>query len=318
VKPLLPHGLPIVSFHMAHAPIARTALALAAVAAALTIAASVQPLDAQNAGSRERTMFVSAVDDKGEPVDGLGPEAFVITEDGRRREVLRVSRATEPIDIALLIDNSQAASEEIPFLRESLGKFVAKMSPGNNIAVITLAERPTIATDYTADTKRLSDAVGRLFSMPQSGATLLDAIVETSQGLKRRETPRAVILPVVTDGVEFTNRYFRDVGKALTESRAAMHAVTLGQFYHSEEHGIRERSFLLDEGPRVSGGQRINLLSPNGLDPALQRIARELSSQYKVVYGRPESTIPPEKIEVAAGRAGLTVRGVPSRGGNGA
>jgi VWFA-related protein len=303
---------------MAHAPLARTALALAAAVAAFQIAASVQPLDAQNATSRERTMFVSAVNDKGEPVDGLGPEAFVITEDGRRREVLRVSRATEPLDIALLIDNSQAASEEIPFLRDSLAKFVAKMSPGNNIAVITLAERPTIATDYTTDPKKLADAVGRLFSTPQSGATLLDAIVETSQGLKRRETPRAVILPVVTDGVEFTNRYFRDVAKSLTESKAAMHTVTIGQFYHSEEHGIRERSFLLDEGPRVSGGQRINLLSATGLDPALQRIARELSSQYKVVYGRPESLIPPEKIEVSAGRAGLTVRGVPSRGGNGA
>jgi VWFA-related protein len=303
---------------MAHAPIARTALTLAAAAATFYLAAYVQPLAAQNANSRERTMFVSALNDMGEPVEGLGPEAFVITEDGRRREVLRVSRATEPLDIALLIDNSQAASEEITFLRESLAKFVARMSPGNNIAVITLAERPTIATDYTTDTKRLSDAVGRLFSMPQSGATLLDGIVETSQGMKRRETPRAVILPVVTDGVEFTNRYFRDVAKALTESKAAMHAVTIGQFYHSEEHGIRERSFLLDEGPRVSGGQRINLLSPMGLDPALQRIARELSSQYKVVYGRPESTIPPEKIEVTAGRAGLTVRGVPSRGGNGA
>jgi VWFA-related protein len=303
---------------MAHAPIARTALTLAAAAAAFHLVASVQPLDAQNANSRERTLFVSAVNDKGEPVEGLGPDAFVITEDGRRREVLRVSRATEPIDIALLIDNSQAASEEITFLRESLAKFVARMSPGNNIAVITLAERPTIAADYTTDPKKLSDAVGRLFSMPQSGATLLDGIVETAQGLKRRETPRAVILPVVTDGVEFTNRYFRDVAKSLTESRAAMHAVTIGQFYHSEEHGIRERSFLLDEGPRVSGGQRINILSPNGLDPALQRIAGELSSQYKVVYGRPESTIPPEKIEVTAGRAGLTVRGVPSRGGNGA
>jgi VWFA-related protein len=263
-------------------------------------------------------MFVSAVNGDGEPVEGLGPEAFIITEDGRRREVLRVSRATEPIDIALLIDNSQAASEEITFLRTSLAKFVATMAPGNQIAVITLADRPTIAANYTADPKRLADAVGRLFSMKQSGATTLDAIVETAQGLRKRETPRAVIVPVITDGVEFTNRYSRDVARSLVESRVALHAITIGLFSHTDEHGIRERSFLLDEGPRRSGGHRTNLLNPTGLDPALQRLARELSSQYKVVYGRPESLIPPDTIEVSSGKTGVTMRGAPARGGNGA
>ena len=54
------------------------------------------------------------------------------------------------------------------------------------------------------------------------------------------------------------------------------------------------------------------------LDASLQRLARELSSQYKVVYGRPQSLIPPEKIAVSSGKAGVTMRGAPARGGNGA
>jgi VWFA-related protein len=269
-------------------------------------------------GSRERALFVSAVDKDGEPVLGLGPDAFVVREDGVRREVLRVSRATEPIDIALLVDNSTAASEEITFLRDSLSKFVAKMATGNNIAVITLADRPTIAQDYTNDPKRLSDTVGRLFPMPQSGMTLLDAIVETTQGMGRRETPRAVIVPVITDGIEFTNRYSKDVVAALERVDAALHIVGIGQFVHNEEHGIRERSFLLSDGPAKSGGQQITLLSPHGLDPALQRLARELSSQYKVVYGRPQSLIPPERTEVSSAKTGVTMRGAPARGESGA
>ena len=70
--------------------------------------------NAQNADTR-RALFVSAVDKDGEPVTGLGPDAFVVREDGMRREILRVSRATEPIDIALLVDNSTAATQEITF-----------------------------------------------------------------------------------------------------------------------------------------------------------------------------------------------------------
>jgi VWFA-related protein len=273
---------------------------------------------AQNRETRERALFVSAVDKDGEPVSGLGPDAFIVREDGVRREVLRVSRATEPIDLALLVDNSTAASQEITFFREALSKFVARMAPGNNIAVIALADRPTILLDYTSDTKRLSDTVGRLFPMPQSGMTLLDGILETSQGLARRETPRAVIVPVITDGVEFTNRYSNDVVAALDRADAALHIVGIGQFIYSEDQGIRERSFLLSNGPSKSGGQLITLLSPHGLDPALQRLARELSSQYKVIYGRPQSLIPPERTEVSSAKTGVTMRGAPSRGESGA
>ena len=263
-------------------------------------------------------MYVSAVDSNGEPVDGLGPDAFVVREDGVRREVLRVSRATEPIDIAILVDNSAAVSDEILFFRDGLSKFVAKMAPGNNLALIALAERPTIFVDYTNDPKRLANGVGRLFPTTQAGMTLLDAIVETTQGLTRRETPRAVILPLITDGIEFTNRYSKDVASALQREHVAMHAVTVGQFLYTEEHGIRERSFLLDEGPRRSGGQQISLLSPHGVDPALQKLARELSSQYKVIYGRPQSLIPPERTEVSSARTGVTMRGTLARGESGA
>lgn len=232
--------------------------------------------------------------------------------------MLRVSRATEPIDIAILVDNSAAASDDITFLRSALSKFVAKMAPGNQVALIALADRPTILVDYTNDTKRLSDAVGRLFSMSQSGMTLLDAIFETTRGLGKRETPRAVIVPVITDGIEFTNRYSKDIAADLQSEDVALHLVGIGQFYHSEDHATRERSFLLDEGPRKSGGQRISLLSPHGLDDALQRLARELSSQYKVVYGRPESLIAPERAEVSSARAGVTMRGARARGESGA
>ena len=59
--------------------------------------------------------------------------------------------------------------------------------------------------------------------------------------------------------------------------------------------------------------QRVNLLTPISVQPTLERLARELSSQYKVVYGRPDSLIPPEKIEVTARRPEVTMRGTLER-----
>jgi VWFA-related protein len=293
-------------------------VAVTAVVAALLVAFSWSPSAMAQRDRRERTLFLSAVNESGEPVEGLGPDAFVVTEDGARREVLRVSPATEPMDIAILVDNSTAAADEITFLRSSLSAFVQRMASGNKVAVITLADRPTIRVEYTDDAVKLKNGVSSLFSTPQSGMTLLDGIVETVNGMRRRETARAVVVPVITDGVEFTTHYFRDVVNTLVKNHVPLHMVTIGPFYHDEEHGMRERSFLLDAGPRESGGQRISLLSAHGLDGAMEKLAKELRSQYKVVYSRPESTIPPDKVTISAGKPGLTVRGAEARGENGA
>ena len=125
------------------------------------------------------------------------------------------------------------------------------------------------------------------------------------------------VLPVVTDGIEFTNRYAKDIVRELRQSGAALHAVMLGTFSYSDEHSIRERLFTLDDGTKATGGQRITLLAPHGLAAAMQRLARELTNQYKVVYGRPDSLYNADVVEIASARPGITMRGTPERGQTG-
>ena len=285
-----------------------------AVALGLAFASAAAPFLVSAQGPRERTMFVSAVDQKGEPVEGLGPNDFVIREDGAAREVLRVSRATEPIDIAILVDDSGASEGVMPRVREGLTAFINRMSKGNQIAIIAMADRPTILSDYSSNTTRLLDAVGLLWPRSRSGSTFMDSLYEVARGLERRETPRAVIVPVMTDGGDFVNRHYEQVMPEVKKAGAAIHAVTVGNFMSSDTDELRNRGRVLAEGTKDTGGQRVNLLTPMAVQSSLERLARELSSQYKVVYGRPESLIPPEKIEVSARRPGLTMRGTLERG----
>jgi VWFA-related protein len=265
-------------------------------------------------GPRERTMYVSAVDEKGEPVEGLGPNDFIVREDGTPREVLRVSHAIEPIDIAILVDDSGASDELIPRVREALRPFIARMTDGNQIALIGLADRPTILANYTSNPTLLDKGIGLLWPRPRAGSTLLDGIFEVSKGLQRRETPRAVIVPVITDGGDFANRQYDQVIQEVKRASVAIHAVTVGNFNSTDHDEIRNRGRMLDEGTRISGGQRINLLTPTSVQQTLERLGRELLSQYKVVYGHPESLIPPTRFEVSARRPGITMRGTPERG----
>jgi Ca-activated chloride channel family protein len=282
----------------------------ATVAAAFTLTAP--DLRAQ-AGSRERTLFASVVDRDGKPVEGLGPDDFIVREDGVRREVLRVTPATEPIAIAVLVDNSQAASDDIQNIRKGLTTFVQQVHDVADVAIIGLADRPTIYQDYTRNVELLDKAVGRLFAQPGSGMQMLEAMVEVSRGLNRREEPRAVVLPIITDGPEFSNLHYDHVLDALKTSGAALYAVTIGTFPVSMKDTERNRATVLDQGPRRSGGTRITLLSSMAVPETLTKVAGELKNQYKVVYGRPESLIQPGTVTVEVARPGLTGRGTPER-----
>ena len=71
-----------------------------------------------DAQARERVLYVSAFDENQQPVRNLGADAFVVREDGTRREVLKVGPATTPQSVAIIIDNSAAVA---PAIADRLG-----------------------------------------------------------------------------------------------------------------------------------------------------------------------------------------------------
>ncbi len=268
------------------------------------------------AQANERVVYVSAWNKETRaPITGLGVDAFTVREDGRAREVLRVTPASSPMPIAILVDNSQAARDYIADIRKALTSFVKVMSGTGPIAIVGVADRPTILRDYTADPRQQLDGVGKVFAMPDSGATLLDAIVETSRGLQRREEDRAAIVIVTTENTEFSNRHYSDVLEELAKGGAALHAVVLTRPAGSSlDDPARNRAFVLDRGPKDSGGTRIDVLTSQAFESRLLELAAILKSQHRVVYARPQQLIPPEKIEVAAAKPGMEVSGGPARG----
>ncbi|MDP2318521.1 MAG: VWA domain-containing protein [Acidobacteriota bacterium] len=268
------------------------------------------------AQSAERVLYVSVWDEKTRaPITGLGTDAFAIREDGLAREVLRVTPATSPMSIAIVVDNSQAATPTIADLRKALSAFVTSIDGMGPVALISVADRPTILRDYTTDQKQLQDAVGRVFAMPGSGATLLDAVVEVSKGLAKRETDRAAMVIVTGENREFSNRHYRDVLEELAKGGAMMHALVLGgPGSTSLNDEARNRASVLDLGPKASGGSREDILTSQAFEVKLQELAAILKSQHRVVYARPQTLIPPEKVEVSATKPGQVASGAPARG----
>jgi len=260
-------------------------------------------------------MYVSVLDRDGVPVPGLTAREFVVRENGVRREVLRVEQpVTGAIDIALLVDNTAASSPHLQDVRQAVAAFVEAMHAAHFISLVTFADRPTVAADYTHDLAKLTGGIGRLFPIAGSGSYLLDALIETSKGLAKRKPERAAIIVISAEGPELGNYHHDEVLSALANSGASMTALVLTpRTVDRVSDETRRRLIVLDRGPAQSGGVRYDLLSSMALPGKLKLVASQLANQYRVVYARPESLIPPDKFEVSVTRPGLEAHGTPAR-----
>jgi len=285
-----------------------------AAAFGLALAIAVATVGAQ---SKPRKIYTSLVDKKGVPVTTVTPADLVVREDGVAREILSVTPATDPMRIALLVDNSQAATDSIQFLREGLNGFAKRLTTaGHSIALVTLGDRPTLQVDATTDFTRLkSRGIDRLFAQPGSGMYLLEALIDTSKGFVKNETPRPVIVAVITEGKEFSNASAENVIKAIHDSGAQFYALLLteGPRASDQDDEVRQRGIVLDRGTSENGGTREIVISHLGIKDRLDTLASELLGQVAVTYASPDRLVPAEKITIAAVRDDLTARGVPVR-----
>lgn len=263
---------------------------------------------ASDVGPRTSQVYVSVLGPRDVPVTGLSAADFVVREDGVSREVLRAGPATDPLQIVLVIDDSQAATDAIQPLREGLRAFVDALQGRAEIGIVTVADRATSLVPATTDPAALRKGIDRIFARSGSGAYLLDAVMDTSRGFTRRKAARPVIVAVTMEGVEFSNLHYQNVLDALVASGAALHVLAVGTPGSSMADEIRNRNQVIAEGTEMTGGRRDQLLTPSGLADALPRVAAELRNQYLVTYSRPESLIPPEKVKVTVSRPEATVR----------
>lgn len=257
-----------------------------------------------------RTVYVSVTDGQGAPVADLTAADFAVKEGGKEREVVKAEPAKSRLRLALVAEERLVADGSI---RMGMFEIIKRLNGVADIAIITVGLRNTTVVDYTASPDALVSALNKLSLNPNPNSNMTEGILELAKTLEQRQDERAAMVVLAFSGGQSGGAPSKDVLDKVRQSGVVMHSVTLSGV-GGNAAGVGElgdasnREQVLGDGPKQTGGRRIDIPSTGGAQKALQQIAGDLLGQYALTYTLPDGVKPDKRFSASLKRKGLTLR----------
>ena len=266
---------------------------------------------AQEAGPTTRTVYVSAVDGEGVPVTDLTAADFRVREDGKDREVVRAELATEPMHVAIVVDDNGRG-----FFQNGIIQLLTGLEGRAEFAVIAVNGSPTWVVDYTTEFGALQDAISEVGRRAgrQGDGQVLEALMDVGQRLQERRVARPVVV-VFTIGGGSTSIRASSVRDRLKASGVLLHVVGTGlardvaaPYTERVDDADLQMSIMFDDGVKDTGGIVQVFTTAEGIEAAAVKIVDELLNQYVISYTLPPGVEPDERLDVSVMRRGVSLR----------
>ncbi|MDP8970875.1 MAG: VWA domain-containing protein, partial [Actinomycetota bacterium] len=282
----------------------RVAALLAAVAVALlpAVAAAAEPGSLQiNTVDADDypTVSVTVSAPRQMTSRALPPEAFTLTEQGRPRDVTVSRLPGELLEVVLVMDTS-GSMEGAPLAaaKAAASDFVLRLPQGVHVAVIAFNQTARVVSPFATDPIALTHAIQGL----QAGGdtALYDAVGAAFGQLPiAKDAQRTVVL--LSDG--------RNTSGATTLETATRTLRDAGAGFYVIGLDSRDTDpAALAQLAGATGGQVVPASDPAALAGVYQRIASEVSNQYRLTYR--SRAHGPAAIQVEVAQDGLRAVGV--------
>lgn len=271
---------------------------------------------------RTNTVYVSVVEESGTPVTDLTQADFAVKEDGKVRDVVKVSAANEPMHVMILVDDNGTG-----MFRSGLMQFVQQLQGRAQVAVSTVYGQTQRLVDYTSNVAAAVEAISTLSARPATndGGQLLEGIFQASKDQEKHGAARPVIIALTVGGEEHSTVPAHHVLDQLAKSRSVLYVIQVASSVLRPTVQITQPrqllqenlnlSEVLGEGPKQTGGWREEIIASTGIVLGLRRLAVELQTQYAVAYARPPKSKSTEKLNVSVNRRNVTLRAPSKVGG---
>ena len=270
---------------------------------------------ASQAPALTRTVYISVTDRNGVPVDTLLASDLEIREGGKLATVQSAGRASEPMQIDLIVDDNGTG-----LFRASLARFVQRMEGRAIMALRSVVGQTMKLVEFTPNVDALLTAIATLNARPGTpdGGQLLEGISEAALELHKVEAKRPIIIALTVGGEEHSTVNSDLVLNQLRKSGAALYVFSVANsalrptvVAQTPKDLLQENMHLyrvLGDGPKQSGGRHQQIVASTGVLLGLQHLASELTLQYRVTYTLPAGAKRSEKLDVSVRRKDIVVR----------
>ena len=268
---------------------------LIAMASMLLVAAAPRAAAPAFQTPETKMALVTVIADANGPLRDLTAQDFLVTEDNKKRRVVSAQLAEEPLSIVLLIDTAtppmgtQYPTQDV---RSALGAFVKSVhgrSPDAMISIVDVGNAAVTRVDFTSKAAELDAVIGKLYPNHQAQAVVLEALVDASKRIGERPAPRRAIVSVDFNSTEGSaERSMKTAIDAAQKSGVTLWPVSV----RGSAPSSSTREDVLNRITQANGGLRLTPVTASGLHPALQTVAHSLTSQYSLVFERPDGGSP--------------------------
>jgi hypothetical protein len=270
--------------------------------AALLVAAAVIAGPAAHARQQKtasRLVLATVTDAQNRALADLGPDDFVVTENGRAREVVAVYQADYPVIV--VVDNSTEARSDFDAIRSAVNRFLSRIGE-RFVGVGTLANPPALLTSLEDDRSAVLARLDRLTAGPSSVLMPIEAVAVAVEAVRENGSPFSAVVVVSAHAIDAAQPQNIRLLPEIFESGAIVHVLSRSSpatTPRGRAYAPRLQGDLLRDLADQTRGYFTTVFSAPSYGVALNNLADRMGTEVMVEYVAPPG--PPLEGEVQIG-----------------
>ena len=214
---------------------------------------------------------VTVTDALDRPFTTLKRENFSVLEDGVEQPITQFSREEGPVSLGLLFDSSGSMKNRLDGSVEALKQLFKTTIAGDEFFVVQFSDQPRLLGGFTKDPDEINRRLGIV--QAKGWTALLDAFALSVHQMRSAANERRVLL-VLSDGNDNNSRFTEsEIRTLVVEGNLRVYGI-----------GLLHWSRFLQQLAQETGGHVISVQKLADLPDAVQRLSREIRSEYVLGY----------------------------------
>ena len=260
-------------------------------------------------------IYAAVIDQTGQPVTDLTPEEFQVSEDGNAAEVVSAEVGTEPMKIALLVDNGRRISrgQAINPLRDAVTEFIEAIPPEHQIGLFTIGGQIVRRLDFTTDRQELLKEAEDIHALVDS-VRFIDGVRETWDRRFDGDEAWPVFVAILTDALEASAFMNEDRYNGWVDMLRSAGVVVHSVLWRSRGGGFAGQvptGFAINLAQNT-GGRYTQIAAATAFGDTLRQLGTDMTAhynqasiRYRVIYERPDQ--PGNSVSVNVTRPGVNL-----------